>query len=58
MSDLCDLNELCTEESGTQTLTRACVWVLGMHDLKTALCVYEVCRAQGVLLYVMAMKVP
>lgn len=38
-------------------LMKAFVWVLGMRDLETALCVYENCRAQGVLLCIMAMKV-
>lgn len=38
-------------------LVRACVWVLGMHDFGAAFCVYEICRSQGVLPYIMAMKV-
>lgn len=38
-------------------LMKAHVWVLGMHDLEAALCVYESCRAQSALLYIVAMRV-
>ena len=34
-------------------LMKACVLVLGMHDLETdnCVCVHVICRAQGIMLY-------